>query len=125
MGGDGYGGGLDGLGGGGTTAPYVLAPSRAAVRDAVRRRLAAWRRAAPDAGDLVVTDGLASHVTAVERALRTPGGHVALIGAAGTGKKSVARLAAWAAGLPVVQLHTHAGYGAADFSADVRATPPR
>lgn len=76
-------------------------------------------RAAADAGD---TDGLAGHATTVERALHSPGGHVARFGAAGTGKKSVGRLAARAAGHPVVQLHAHAGYWAADFSADVRAT---
>lgn len=69
----------------------MLAPRlEGAIPQAGGGRLAAWRGAVSYAGDLVVTDGLAADVAAVERVFCT---YVALIGATWTGEKSMGRLA--------------------------------
>lgn len=67
-----------------------------------------------------VTDDVLRHLTRIERVLRLPLGHAVLIGAPGSGKKTLARFAAWMGGLSVHQVRSHAGYTADNFADDLR-----
>lgn len=67
-----------------------------------------------------VTDDVLRHLTRIERVLRLPLGHAVLIGAPGSGKKTLARFAAWMGGLSVHQVRSHAGYTAEHFADDLR-----
>ena len=53
--------------------------------------------------------------------MELPRGHALLVGVGGSGKQSLARLAASVAGYDVIQLQTRAGYGLADLKADLSA----
>lgn len=56
-------------------------------------------------------------VARVARVLGVPGGHALLVGVGGSGKQSLARLAAHVAGCEAVQLTVSAGYGIPEFRA--------
>eukprot|EP00178_Gracilaria_changii_P010311 TRINITY_DN299_c0_g1_i9.p1 TRINITY_DN299_c0_g1~~TRINITY_DN299_c0_g1_i9.p1 ORF type:complete len:2521 (-),score=275.04 TRINITY_DN299_c0_g1_i9:10712-17314(-) len=68
-----------------------------------------------------VTDDVLTHLTRVERVLCNPMGHAVLIGAPGTGKKTLARFAAWMLGVEVHQVHSHSTYTEQDFASDLRS----
>jgi MoxR-like ATPase len=50
------------------------------------------------------------HVTRLARTLSLPRGNAMLVGVAGTGRHSLARLAAHIAGCQAFQIHPHAGF---------------
>ncbi|KAI0566770.1 Cytoplasmic dynein heavy chain [Gracilaria domingensis] len=68
-----------------------------------------------------VTDDVLTHLTRIERVLCNPMGHAVLIGAPGTGKKTLARFAAWMLGVEVHQVRSHSTYTEQDFASDLRA----
>lgn len=67
-----------------------------------------------------VTDDVLTHLTRIERVLCNPMGHAVLIGAPGTGKKTLSRFAAWMLGIEVHQVRSHSTYTEQDFAADLR-----
>jgi dynein heavy chain 1, cytosolic len=67
-----------------------------------------------------VTDDVLKHLTRIERVLRLPLGHAVLIGAPGSGKKTLARFAAWMGSMSVHQVRSHSEYTAEHFADDLR-----
>lgn len=67
-----------------------------------------------------VTDDVLTHLTRIERVLCQPLGHIVLMGASGTGKKTLARFAAWMLSLHVYQIHSHSSYSEEDFATELR-----
>ncbi len=67
-----------------------------------------------------VTDDVLKHLARIERVLSLPLGHAVLMGVPGTGKKTLARFAAWMIGATVFQVRSHASYTAQDFANDIR-----
>ncbi|PXF43614.1 Cytoplasmic dynein 1 heavy chain 1 [Gracilariopsis chorda] len=67
-----------------------------------------------------VTDDVLTHLTRIERVLCNPMGHAVLIGAPGTGKKTLSRFAAWMLSIEVHQVRSHSTYTEQDFAADLR-----
>eukprot|EP00171_Calliarthron_tuberculosum_P021131 IDg21131t1 len=67
-----------------------------------------------------VTDDVLRHLARIERVLSLPLGHAVLMGVPGTGKKTLARFAAWMMGATVFQVRSHASYNADDFANDLR-----
>lgn len=68
-----------------------------------------------------VTDDVLTHLTRIERILCQPLGHAVLMGAPGTGKKTMARFAAWMLSMEVHQVRSHSSYTEQEFSKDLRA----
>lgn len=69
-----------------------------------------------------VTDDVLAHLTRLERIFCQPLGHAVLMGAPGTGKKTLARFAAWMLSMDVHQVYSHSSYSEADFANDLRLT---
>lgn len=67
-----------------------------------------------------VTDDVLTHLTRLERILCQPLGHAVLMGAPGTGKKTLARFTAWMLAMEVHQVYSHSSYSEADFANDLR-----
>ena len=67
-----------------------------------------------------VADDVLTHLTRIERVLCQPLGHAVLMGASGTGKKTLARLAAWMLSVEVHQVYSHSSYTEQDFANDLR-----
>lgn len=68
-----------------------------------------------------VTDDVLTHLTRIERILCQPLGHAVLMGAPGTGKKTMARFAAWMLSMEVHQVRSHSLYTEQEFAKDLRA----
>ena len=64
---------------------------------------------------------IAHHVARVRRTLRVPGSHALVLGAAGSGRRSVARLAAAASGLPVHSLNVTQNSKRAEWRLELKA----
>lgn len=67
-----------------------------------------------------VTNDVLDHATRLERVLCQPLGHAVLIGAPGTGKKTLARFAAWMLSIEIHQVYSHSAYSEVDFANDLR-----
>ncbi|KYN43305.1 Dynein heavy chain 10, axonemal, partial [Trachymyrmex septentrionalis] len=69
---------------------------------------------------MVLFNDALEHLTRVHRALRMHCGHVLVIGTGGSGKKSVIKLASFAAGYQVFQIVLRRGYNQASFREDIK-----
>lgn len=70
--------------------------------------------------DLVLFEDAVDHVARVTRTLSTERGSALLVGVGGSGKQSLARLAAGIAGARVFQIAAAKGYGVAAFLEDIK-----
>ena len=71
--------------------------------------------------ELVLFEDAISHICRINRILELPRGHALLVGVGGSGKQSLARLAASVGGFDVSTLHTRPGYGLAELKCDLSA----
>ncbi|KYN03638.1 Dynein heavy chain 10, axonemal, partial [Cyphomyrmex costatus] len=69
---------------------------------------------------MVLFNDALEHLTRVHRALRMHCGHVLIIGTGGSGKKSVIKLASFAAGYQLFQIVVRRGYNQAFFREDIK-----
>lgn len=68
-----------------------------------------------------VTDDVLTHLTRLERVLCQPLGHAVVMGAPGTGKKTLARFAAWMLSMDIFQVYSHSSYSEVEFANDLRS----
>ena len=71
--------------------------------------------------DLVLFEDALEHLTRVHRVIRMDQGHALLVGVGGSGRQSLARLAAFAAGSEVFEITLSRGYGEEDFREDLKS----
>ncbi|VDP76010.1 unnamed protein product [Echinostoma caproni] len=69
---------------------------------------------------MVLFDDALSHLTRIERVIRMHGGHALLVGVGGSGKTSLTRLAAYAAGYELFEIHLCRGYGEREFRDELK-----
>ena len=104
----------------GVLADYDEVSSGEHVRKVLETRLIEHNETNPAAAmDLVLFPQATEQVVRIARVLSVPGGHLAVIGVGGSGKQSLSRLAAFVVGCEVFQLQVTAGYGLAEFRADL------
>uniref|UniRef100_A0A8C4WLB8 Dynein axonemal heavy chain 10 n=1 Tax=Gopherus evgoodei TaxID=1825980 RepID=A0A8C4WLB8_9SAUR len=70
--------------------------------------------------NLVLFDDALEHLTRVHRVIRMDRGHALLVGVGGSGKQSLARLAAYTAGCEVFEIVLSRGYGENNFREDLK-----
>ncbi|XP_074916070.1 dynein axonemal heavy chain 10 [Chelonoidis abingdonii] len=70
--------------------------------------------------NLVLFDDALEHLTRVHRIIRMDRGHALLVGVGGSGKQSLARLAAYTAGCEVFEIVLSRGYGENNFREDLK-----
>ena len=71
--------------------------------------------------DLVLFEDAMKHVARIVRIIRNESGHALLVGVGGSGKQSLARLAASICGYSVSQIVISSTYGMTDFKDDLKA----
>ncbi|XP_076363131.1 dynein heavy chain at 89D isoform X2 [Tachypleus tridentatus] len=70
--------------------------------------------------NLVLFDNAVEHLTRIHRVIRMDQGHALLVGVGGSGKQSLARLAAYAAGCEVFVIKLSRGYSETNFREDLK-----
>ncbi|KAI8473051.1 MAG: flagellar outer dynein arm heavy chain beta [Monoraphidium minutum] len=93
---------------------YAPVPSYDALRKVLDDRLAEYNDT-NTVMDLVLFQQAMEHVTRIARIMDLPRGNAMLVGVGGSGKQSLARLAAHICGYDVFQIAVSSTYGVADF----------
>lgn len=70
--------------------------------------------------NLVLFENALEHATRIHRVIRMDQGHTLLVGVGGSGRQSLARLAAFAAGCEVFEITLSRGYGEEEFREDLK-----
>lgn len=70
--------------------------------------------------DLVLFDDAIKHVCRISRIINNPSGHALLVGVGGSGKRSLARLAAFLCGYSISSLGIHSNYSMNDLKEDLK-----
>jgi dynein heavy chain len=70
--------------------------------------------------NLVLFDNALEHLTRIHRVIRMDQGHALLVGVGGSGRQSLARLAAFAAGYEVFEITLSRGYGEEELREDLK-----
>jgi len=70
--------------------------------------------------NLVLFENALDHLTRIHRVIRMDQGHTLLVGVGGSGRQSLARLAAFAAGCEVFEITLSRGYGEEEFREDLK-----
>ncbi|KAM6403695.1 dynein axonemal heavy chain 17 [Rhynochetos jubatus] len=97
---------------------YLPVPSWAALHKLLAEALDGYNKANA-AMSLVLFEDAVSHVCRISRILESPQGNALLVGVAGSGKRSLARLAAYISNLAVFQIALRKGYGIPDLKLDL------
>ena len=71
--------------------------------------------------NLVLFEDALEHLTRIHRVIRMDQGHALLVGVGGSGRQSLARLAAFAAGCEVFEITLSRGYGENEFREDLKS----
>ncbi|KAI8825885.1 dynein heavy chain and region D6 of dynein motor-domain-containing protein [Fimicolochytrium jonesii] len=71
--------------------------------------------------NLVLFEDALEHVTRIQRVIRLRRGHALLVGVGGSGKQSLTKLAAFAAGCSVFEIALTRGYGETEFRESLKA----
>ena len=98
---------------------YSYCSSLAVLRSYVQSALQEYNESNPMM-DLVLFDDAILHVIRIARILYNPSGHAMLVGVGGSGKRSLARLAAHLCGFDAVQFNVSESYSLAEFKDDIK-----
>lgn len=98
---------------------YDQVASVANLQSVVEDALSEYNDAFPRM-DLVLFPDALEHVVRIVRILSNPSGHALLVGVGGSGRKSLARLAAFVSGSAVVEVAITHAYSLLDFKADLQ-----
>ncbi|NWW79259.1 DYH17 protein, partial [Climacteris rufus] len=97
---------------------YMPVPSWAALSDLLGEALDSYNEVNA-AMNLVLFEDAMSHICRISRILESPRGNALLVGVGGSGKQSLARLAAHISNLSVFQIALRKGYGTPDLKLDL------
>ncbi|KAF6251999.1 flagellar outer dynein arm heavy chain beta [Scenedesmus sp. NREL 46B-D3] len=98
----------------GDTPLYTPVPTYESLKKALEDKLAEYNETNA-VMDLVLFQQAMEHVTRISRIIDLPRGNAMLVGVGGSGKQSLARLAAHISGYDVFQIAVSSTYGVADF----------
>ncbi|RYH29930.1 hypothetical protein EON65_06785 [archaeon] len=110
----------DGSTRGGDELPYDQAMSIVDLRTTLEASLEEYNEINA-VMNLVLFDDAVLHVARIVRIVKQTGGHALLVGVGGSGKQSLARLAAHVCGLTVMQIMVNQNYSLLDFRTDLQA----
>ncbi|XP_063266171.1 dynein axonemal heavy chain 17 [Prinia subflava] len=99
---------------------YMPVVSWAALSNLLREALESYNEVNA-AMNLVLFEDAVSHICRISRILESPRGNALLVGVGGSGKQSLARLAAHISNLSVFQITLRKGYGIPDLKLDLAA----
>lgn len=86
---------------------YTEVPSVTAALAAVEEGLADLNAVSKRPMHLAMFQYALEHVSRISRLMKQPGGHMLLIGVGGSGRQSLAKLAAFMAGVELFQVRAH------------------
>ena len=99
---------------------YAAVDSITSLRTTLEKKLAEYNELFP-AMDLVLFHEAMEHICRITRIIKLPNGNALLVGVGGSGKQSLARLAAYICGYELFQISVSSEYGIADFRDDLKS----
>ena len=102
--------------------PYEAVSDEHALRECLTEKLEDYGLESGNAPmDLVLFDDAVLHVCRIHRILTQPRGHAMLVGVGGSGRKSLARLAAYVAEMKTFSIEITKNYNHTEFREDLKA----